>query len=108
MKISLTPGRKARKTLQMVWLEYPVMSKVLELAEEYDLAPNVIIAEIVKKALLEHSDIFEHKPVETKTIVKVVCPFCLKTFPDLAAVENHIKLEHPDFANVKLWGEEEK
>ena len=100
MKISLKAGKKARKTLQMVWLEFPVMSKVLELAEQYDLAPNVVIAEIVKKALLDYSDVFEPKPAEPKVVMKTYCPFCLQSFPDLAALEKHWEEAHPEIAKL--------
>lgn len=90
-----------RKTFQVVWLEPKVMAKVLELSDQYNIAPNQVISEIVKHALLGESMLTKKEIVEKKVKV-VVCPFCLKEYVDVSSFEDHITKDHPEiYAIIK-------
>lgn len=66
----ISPPQKIPKHPQTIWLETQVMAKILQLSSELKVAPNVVIAEIVKKYF------------ENDTLVKVVkeCPYGKEAF----------------------------
>jgi len=88
-----------RKTFQVVWLEPKVMAKVLELSDQYNIAPNQVISEIVKHALTGESMLTKKEIVEKKVKV-IVCPFCLGEFIDVSNFELHIVKEHPEIYSI--------
>lgn len=66
-------GGGKKKVAQLVWLEPEVMAKVLELSAKTSQAANVVISELVKKALEEgKSSIGEGKVY--------LCPKCGREF----------------------------
>lgn len=88
-----------RKTFQVVWLEPKVMAKVLELSDQYNIAPNQVISEVVKHALLGESMLTKKEIVEKKVKV-VVCPFCLLEFEDVKSFEDHVAKDHTEIYSI--------
>lgn len=86
---------KGRKVQQVIWLKPLTFSKILMLADKYNVAPNVVISEILDKVLNDQSILFKKEIVE-KEVIKVACPICLNLFPDLETLKNHIKRDHKE------------
>ncbi|MEM4469204.1 MAG: C2H2-type zinc finger protein [Candidatus Nezhaarchaeales archaeon] len=90
MELTVTP-KPVKKIQQVVWLEPLVFAKVAELSAKLNVAPNVIIAEIVKKYL--ESGVEPIKVVEKTVEVPVgfYCPVCLKRFTLPSDLIDHIR-----------------
>lgn len=82
---------RVRKVQQVVWLEQPLMARIMQMAAELNVAPNTIIAEMVKRYLERNPEPIRTVAVEKEVkVVKVVCPVCLKEFSDAQSVREHI------------------
>lgn len=94
--------RKKKKVVQMIWLEPAVMAKVLEIADKANVAPNVVIAEIVKRYFAFNPEPIKTVEVEKEVkIVKPVCPACLKEFDSVAEVRDHITKSDKCWKEIK-------
>ena len=94
MNVEIKGIKRTKKLQQIVWIEYPVMMKILEIADEKGVAPNVVIAEIVKQVITGKSELLQPKETKPKLDIKVACPICWKLFPDLESLKQHMRKEH--------------
>jgi len=96
--VQIAPRKK--KVQQLVWLDPLTMMKVLKVADETGLSPNVVCAEIIKRYFEAVKGPFVvERPVE-KVVEKVVsraylCPGCDELFFSVEEVKQHLKVR-PD------------
>jgi len=85
-------GKKIPKIKQIIWVEPGVFSSLAKMSEASGQPINVIIADILKKALTGKYG--EEKIVERKIEIKkevYMCPFCYKSFEDAKSLRRHLK-----------------
>lgn len=90
---------KGKRIQQVIWLKPLTFSKILMLADKYGVAPNVVIAEILDRVLMDDSVLFRKEVVE-KVVKKVLCPVCLEEFDDVASFNRHVEQRHPSIASM--------
>jgi hypothetical protein len=92
---SLTPRReKERRFQQVVWVRQRVMAWLMELSEEYNMAVNTVISQLLdkiyEKAKGEKINLEASKPtVKPEKVTVVVCPYCYEEFPDMTRFREH-------------------
>lgn len=85
-------GKKIPKIKQIIWVEPGVFSSLAKMSEASGQPINVIIADILKKALTGKYG--GEKIVERKIEIKkevYMCPFCYKNFEDARSLRRHLK-----------------
>ncbi|MEM4846908.1 MAG: hypothetical protein QW794_04025 [Thermosphaera sp.] len=84
--------KRQHKFKQIVWLDGATFMKVIEVSNKTGMAPNVVIAEVVKKYLNGGNN--EPVKVIEKQVVTPMgfyCPFCLKSFRARNDLLDHLK-----------------
>jgi hypothetical protein len=92
---------RPKKMPQTIWLTTDQMAKVLELAGQLGVAPNVACSMLISKAL-EAAEVGQwtpfsvvertvEKPVEkTVEVEKFICPYCYVDFKVLSDLRRHL------------------
>jgi hypothetical protein len=103
----IRPGKKERKFQQVVWLDLETYSWILELSRQYDQAPNVVIADILKqlheKGFEPSRSVVKTEAVKAETVEVLMCPICWGRFRDMANLRKHLEAEHPEAAKLWKW-----
>jgi len=91
--------KKERNFLQSIWLPASVFVKVVQLADELGLAPNVVCSEIIKQYFGKAQPF--GKPEPQKPVVQVgdrfPCPFCGEDYTGkVVELKKHIAEQHKD------------
>jgi len=94
MEIKPKKHGKIPKMRQVVWLDYKTNNRLFEHAAEYNVAPNVLAAEILTKVLGGESSFFQQKPEKETMKTQFVCPYCWYLFDDLEQLKKHIAAKH--------------
>jgi hypothetical protein len=96
------PGLQKRKHKypQHIWLDIDVFRKVLELADKYGVAPNIVCAELIRKAVFEEEEGRAQTKEIVKEVIKLVCPACLEKFDNVTDFRLHI---HKNRDHVKSF-----
>jgi len=84
-------GFKGDKILQMVWIDFDTYAEIHKRAREAGVAPNVMIAEIVKSAIKNKELKILPRQVQYVEVKKYLCAVCLGEFDDVNGLVNHLR-----------------
>lgn len=66
-----------------------MLAKVSEMADERNVATNVMCAEIITYFIEKGLEFKPEKIVEQKEVLRILCPTCLKHFADVKSLVDH-------------------
>ena len=98
MSLRIKKSKRTYKVQQVVWLDAESFAWAVAEANKLGIAPNVFIAEVVKKAR-EFVESGEWTPIRVEQAVKVeekilyCCPACEKVFEDIKWLRKHLEVD---------------
>jgi len=82
-----------QKVHQVVWIQADHFAKIAEISAQTNKAPNVVISELVARALSEAGSTWEPivTKIEEKQVVqkRYICSKCLQEFNNLQEARRH-------------------
>jgi hypothetical protein len=97
MGVEIKPQKKSPKFPQHIWVDADVYQWLISLSAEKGLAPNVIIAQLLR-ALFDAQQTGKIQPVLTveKKVKIYKCIFCEFETERLSDIIDHISVKHRD------------
>jgi hypothetical protein len=94
MELITPKQKKERRFQQVVWVRQKVMAWLMELSEEYGMAVNSVISELLdrlyEKAKGGSFNLMQKpQPQKVEKVTVVVCPYCYEEFPDMTRFREH-------------------
>jgi len=112
LRFEVERSKKGFKVQQQVWLDAEAFAWVLREASRLEVAPNVFIAEVVRKAK-EFCEKGEWTPIKVAQVMKVeekvlyCCPACDKAFEDPKWLRKHLEANRDHLLSWLRGGEGE-